>query len=74
MNIVKAKSIKIFCNDYKISRATFYRNSKLMPRTVLIGHQRRILVTDEVDWLEMIRKQSIDQSSINEIESKEKIL
>ena len=54
MKFRKAKSIYNFCQEYDISRATFYRNIEKMPKTVLIGNQRRILDKDENKWLEKL--------------------
>jgi hypothetical protein len=47
----KAKSVKAFCDAYGISVASFYRNIDEMPRSILVGKQRRILWEDEYQWL-----------------------
>lgn len=46
-----AKSIQAFCSEYGISVATFYRNSKSMPRMTRVGRQIRILKEDERAWI-----------------------
>lgn len=51
----QAKSIKQFCADKSISVATFYRNAGRMPRVVKIGHQSRILDSDERSWERQIQ-------------------
>ncbi len=51
MTLEQAKSVQTFCKDYGISVATYYRRSDKMPRSVLIGCQRRILQKDEEEWL-----------------------
>ena len=52
-----AITIAQFCAKYNVHRATFYRNLKrgLMPPIIKIGTATRILVEDEMAWLERVR-------------------
>ncbi len=45
-------SVEHFCNRHGISEATFYRRRDLMPRSIKIGGQLRILDSDEATWIE----------------------
>mgnify|MGYP001824930786 CR=1 FL=1 len=49
-----ACSIANFCKRYGISKATYYRDQSSFPRTVWVGSNKRILKSDEDEWLKSL--------------------
>jgi hypothetical protein len=56
MNRPRSSSIKEFCARHRINPATFYRRRDLMPATISVAGQKRILDEDERAWIDAHRE------------------
>jgi len=53
-----SSSVEDFCQRHGISLATYHRRRAVMPRTIRVGGQLRILDADEAAWIERLQAEA----------------